>query len=93
VAPVCGGRSAQRQQVALDAFPAQIGRRADCAVHLPDDTTISRQHAEFYRQDGRLYVRDLGSTHGTSVNGQLVRETAVQVGDKVQVGQSVLVVA
>lgn len=81
------------QQITLDTFPAQIGRRSDCAVCLPDDAAVSRQHAEFYRQDGRLYLRDLGSTHGTSVNGQPVRQTAVRAGDRIEVGQSVLVVA
>jgi hypothetical protein len=29
---------------------------------------VSRRHAEIYVKEGRLFVRDVGSTHGTSVN-------------------------
>jgi tRNA A-37 threonylcarbamoyl transferase component Bud32 len=46
------------------------GRLADCHVCLPDDRWISRHHflLEVNPPDARL--RDLGSLHGTYVNGQ-----------------------
>src|SRR6476620_10926355 len=45
------------------------GRLADCQVCLPDDRFVSRHHflLEVNPPDARL--RDLGSLHGTFVNG------------------------
>lgn len=47
-----------------------VGRQSDCHVCLPDDKTVSRHHflLEVNPPDARL--RDLGSLHGTYVNGQ-----------------------
>lgn len=47
-----------------------FGRMTDCHICLPDDKTVSRHHflLEVNPPDARL--RDLGSLHGTSVNGQ-----------------------
>src|SRR5450432_847317 len=47
-----------------------FGRMADCHICLSEDRTISRHHflLEVNPPDAR--IRDLGSFHGTSVNGQ-----------------------
>ena len=52
----------------------QVGRRSDVNCCLPD-TSISKLHAEFIASDFSLFVRDLGSTNGTYVNGIRIRET------------------
>jgi len=39
-----------------------------------------------------LRIRDLGSSHGLSVNGVAVHDQALAPGDKIQVGLSTLVV-
>ena len=50
--------------------PAVLGRSSECDVPLLDATeTISRRHAELSCRAGRWIVRDLGSRHGTTVNG------------------------
>lgn len=68
-----------------------MGRGTDCAISLAHDTTVSRLHARFYRSDGKLFVEDLGSTHGTFVNRKPAkRAVPVKKGDRVQVGQTVL---
>jgi pSer/pThr/pTyr-binding forkhead associated (FHA) protein len=36
--------------------------------------------------DGLIYVRDLGSKHGTFVNGARVREAILYPGDHLQIG-------
>lgn len=46
-----------------------IGRSASADITLPD-TGISRKHVEVVRSGSRYIVRDLGSTNGTSVDGQ-----------------------
>ncbi len=49
--------------------------------------TVSRQHAEFRLQNGRWVVSDSGSTYGTFLDGQLLKEpTALRVHSRVQFG-------
>jgi len=45
-----------------------IGRGPDADVSVPDDY-ISLRHASVTMRDGRLFIRDEGSTNGTFVNG------------------------
>jgi pSer/pThr/pTyr-binding forkhead associated (FHA) protein len=49
--------------------------------------TVSRRHAEFYRQGERFSVRDVGSLNGTYVNRERIDETELFGGDEVQVGK------
>ena len=64
-----------------------VGRRHDCTVEI-DEPFVSAAHAELTHADGKWWVRDLGSTNGTFVNGRPVRvPTGVQPGDIVQFGR------
>ncbi len=59
--------------------PTRLGRDApDCAhvtgLDLLDQ--ISREHAEFFWESGRLYVRDTCSSNGTFVDGERIEEPA-----------------
>jgi anti-anti-sigma factor len=78
-----GPPNVPRRRVALPARPFSIGRdtEADLVLALP---TISRLHAEIRPRgtDGWV-VRDLGSSNGTSVNGQKVTEAPLRPGDEV----------
>jgi FHA domain len=48
-----------------------VGRAATSDLRL-DDEHVSRTHAAFRQQGGRVWVQDLGSSGGTFVNGQKV---------------------
>ncbi len=48
-----------------------IGRDEACELHL-QDPKISRRHARVVAQHGTWYVEDLGSSNGTSVDGERV---------------------
>jgi hypothetical protein len=76
----------------LYSFPVQIGRSSDVQIRLSEDSSVSRKHAEIYQMDGSLYIHDLGSTHGTFINGNKILEGALKPGDKVSVGYSVLLI-
>ena len=70
-----------------------IGREApDGDGRLGDDPEISRRHARVARgADGRLTIEDLGSSNGTFVNGERVRDRQVlRVGDAVRIGATTL---
>lgn len=53
---------------ALSSLPFCVGRKAGLALTLPR-STVSSVHAEFFKTDQGLFIRDLGSTNGTFVNG------------------------
>ncbi|MDJ0380275.1 DUF1707 and FHA domain-containing protein [Streptomyces sp. G-G2] len=63
-----------------------IGRDPGSGLRLGHET-VSRHHAELRPQNGQWVLRDLGSTNGTTVNGQRVGGAAVvRVGDQVGFG-------
>ena len=67
-----------------------VGRSPECWLGLRDDL-VSRVHAEFIQDGGRLFVRDRGSRNGTIVNGRRISEdTELRHGDDVKIGSSVL---
>ncbi len=77
------GQAQLPRRLELDEFPATVGRHPDCNVQLNVDR-ISRLHARFELRDGQLWVEDLGSTNGTFVNHELIKDlTTVKVGDVV----------
>ena len=84
-----GGR---QRTVALDGRTMRIGRAAECEIAL-DDPQVSRQHARLQSRNGVLLLADVGSTNGTRVNGQRIREVALGVGDRIEVGGTELLVA
>ena len=70
----------------------EAGRNLEAAILL-DDITVSRHHAAFLSEGGRLQVQDLGSTNGTYVNGKRVEQAELASGDEVIIGRFHLVVA
>ncbi len=70
----------------LDAAAVLVGRADDCDVVL-DDVTVSRRHAEVYRDDSGWQLRDLGSLNGTYVNKDRIDQVTLRGGDEVQVGK------
>ena len=74
----------------LDGELTTAGRHPDSDIFL-DDVTVSRRHAEFYREGARFTVRDVGSLNGTYVNRERIEETELTGGDEVQIGKFRLV--
>ena len=68
-----------------------VGRGAEADLRI-NDPGISRRHAEFRVEGRQVRVADLGSTNGTLVDGQKVRETTVRDGARVRLGNTELVV-
>lgn len=58
--------------------------------HVVADTTISRQHAKIFVRDGRHWIADQNSTHGTFVNGQKITLQTLADGDEVRFGTTLL---
>ena len=73
-------------EVPLDRewFVIGRGREADLILAEP---TISRTHAAIGFDREGCFVRDLGSTNGSMVNGQPRLESKVANGDEIQMGK------
>jgi len=68
-----------------------FGRAPGCTVSVPDDTFVSQVHARVFNDHGNIILEDLGSTNGTYVNGnRLTTAVALQRGDRLQIGSTVL---
>jgi pSer/pThr/pTyr-binding forkhead associated (FHA) protein len=70
-----------------------IGRTADNAISFPNDSNVSRNHAQIQQMPDGFYVSDLGSSNGTAVNGvALTGPQKLQNGDFIILGNSSTVI-
>jgi len=67
-----------------------IGRGSEGVDLRIDDPGVSRRHAEI-RAGFTTTITDLGSTNGTIVNGQLISQVALEDGDEIVLGNSVMI--
>jgi hypothetical protein len=80
------------QVFALGRTPLTIGRQPDNTIVLPD-SLVSRQHARIEWQPDGPVIHDLGSTHGTYLNGQRISGSGLlQPGHMLRVGNTILAV-
>jgi hypothetical protein len=79
------------RQITLDGRPLTIGRASDNSVVLPDGR-VSRHHARLQARRGALVLTDLGSTNGSRVNGVAIDEVVLGEGDRIQLGDTILIV-
>ena len=63
-----------------------IGRAPESSIRL-DDTSVSGRHAELAMVAENCYLKDLGSTNGTLVNGQPAKEVQLRAGDRIRFGK------
>ncbi len=69
-------------------LPILVGRSEEARLRITQDC-VSRRHCEFLEQDGRVFVRDLGSTNGTLLDEEEIPAsvpTPVRSGGVVKVG-------
>ncbi|MGD9589768.1 MAG: protein kinase [Pyrinomonadaceae bacterium] len=67
-----------------------IGRSEDAQFCLPHDRFFSRHHCILEIAPPQCFLRDLGSTNGTFVNGIRVETAYLKHGDRIQGGETVL---
>jgi predicted component of type VI protein secretion system len=87
---VASGRH-QGQLIPLTTRKFLIGREQDCQLRTNSDL-VSRHHCVFAVDDYGVRLRDLGSTNGTLVNGERIREVVLKPDDRVQIGKLEFVV-
>lgn len=75
----------------FDGAGLTIGRSADNDLVLPDGR-VSRHHARIVGRRGTLVYADLGSTNGSRVNGVAVGELVLGIGDRIELGDTIIIV-
>jgi len=69
-------------------LPILIGRGEEAKFRIQQDS-VSRRHCEVFIKDGGVYVRDLGSTNGTFLDGEQVTAAVasfVKPGSEIRIG-------
>ncbi len=80
----------QTRTVPIDPLPFTIGRQADRNLSLPN-SQVSREHAIIHADADGFVIQDLGSRHGTLVNGERTDLARLRSGDRIQLGTSSVV--
>ena len=64
-----------------------IGRKEGDIV-ISTDNSISSRHCEITKRESQFFIRDLGSSNGTCLNGNAVTtEVPVKLGDTLRLGR------
>ncbi len=75
----------------ISKLQTKIGRKPTNDVAL-SDPFVSRDHAEILAlEDGGYEIRDLGGENPVKVNGKIISQHRLRDGDKIALGQSLLV--
>jgi eukaryotic-like serine/threonine-protein kinase len=69
-----------------------IGRNPDAHLCLPEDRYFSRNHCLLEMNPPHSFLRDLNSTNGTFLNGHRVKDAHLKNGDRIQCGETILMV-
>lgn len=80
-----------QREVTMKRARLVVGRKKECDIRVPVPS-VSREHCEVRVENGKLMVRDLGSSNGTYVNRERVQEAELAAGQLLGVGPAVFVV-
>ncbi len=75
----------QTRSVSIEPLPFTIGRQPDRNLFLPTPQ-VSREHAIIHRDANGFLIQDVGSRHGTFVNGERKDRARLKSGDRIQLG-------
>jgi pSer/pThr/pTyr-binding forkhead associated (FHA) protein len=74
------------REINLSKERTTVGRRSHNDVVI-DNLAVSGEHAVIFASGGDSYLEDLGSTNGTTVNGQPIKKHLLQSGDMIEIGK------
>ena len=74
-------------EITLGESVSSLGRTTDNSVSFPSDSNVSRYHAEIEWRDGDYWLIELGSSNGTTLNGEPVKsDKKLSDGDEILLG-------
>src|SRR5271165_466371 len=78
-------QGSEQRTINLDHTPFTVGRKADKDLMIADPR-VSRDHASIVSENGKFYLVDEGSKHGTFVNGERVQRKSLERNDRLEFG-------
>ncbi|MCZ6808055.1 MAG: sigma 54-interacting transcriptional regulator [Deltaproteobacteria bacterium] len=81
------GRGREAQAFRIADRPLSIGAASDNAITL-SDRAVSRFHCRIEPSEKGVFVRDLGSTNGTWVDGVRIQRIELRAGGTVRIGRT-----
>src|SRR3954469_9117121 len=71
--------------IPLDGDRFVLGRNPDCGIVIPV-TSVSREHAQILRVQGKFFIEDKQSRNGTFVNNQAINQrTQLKNNDRIRI--------
>ncbi len=78
-------QGSEQKNIVLNRTPFTVGRKVDKDLVIADPR-VSRDHAQIMQQGQEFYLEDLGSKHGTFVNGERIQRQKLERGDRLEFG-------
>jgi predicted component of type VI protein secretion system len=83
---VLASGSMQGKAIEIKLSQFLVGRDPQCHLR-PASPLISKRHCAVIQRDGKVFIRDFGSTNGTSVNDEPVKgEAELHADDRLKIG-------
>jgi phosphoserine phosphatase RsbU/P len=78
-------QGSEQKNIVLNRTPFSVGRKVDKDLVIADPR-VSRDHAQIMQEGQEFYLEDLGSKHGTFVNGERIQRQKLERGDRLEFG-------
>jgi len=78
-------QGSEQKNIVLNLTPFTVGRKVDKDLVIADPR-VSRDHAQIMQEGQDFFLVDLGSKHGTFVNGERIQRQKLDRGDRLEFG-------
>ena len=78
-------QGSEQKSIVLNRTPFTVGRKVDKDLVIADPR-VSRDHAQIMQEGQDFFLVDLGSKHGTFVNGERIQRQKLDRGDRLEFG-------
>ena len=78
-------QGSEQKNIVLNRTPFTVGRKVDKDLVIADPR-VSRDHAQIMQEGQSFFLEDLGSKHGTFVNGERIQRQKLERGDRLEFG-------
>jgi phosphoserine phosphatase RsbU/P len=78
-------QGSEQKNIVLNRTPFSVGRKVDKDLVIADPR-VSRDHAQIMQEGQDFFLEDLGSKHGTFVNGERIQRQKLERGDRLEFG-------
>src|SRR5579872_3732424 len=78
-------QGSEQKNIVLNRTPFTVGRKVDKDLVIADPR-VSRDHAQIMQEGQDFFIEDLGSKHGTFVNGERIQRQKLERGDRLEFG-------